>query len=105
MKQSRYAGPLGLLAALALAAAGNASAQDYKARSWAASCASCHGTGGRSAGAVPSIAGRSKADLLTMLNEFKAGKRPAATVMHQYAKGYSDAQLDSIAEYFSRQPR
>ena len=82
-----------------------ASAQDHTARSWAASCASCHGTNGRSAGDVPSLAGRSKGDLLTLLREFKEGKRKTATVMHQYAVGYSDAELERIAEYFSQQPR
>ena len=105
MMHSRNAGRLGLMAALALVSPGNAWAQDDKPPSWAASCASCHGTGGRNAGAVPSIAGRSKADLLTLLMEFKQGKRPTATVMHQYAKGYSDAQLERIAEHFSQQPR
>ncbi|RPI48900.1 MAG: class I cytochrome c, partial [Betaproteobacteria bacterium] len=34
-----------------------------------------------------------------------AGKRKTATIMHQHAKGYSDAQLERIAEYFSQQPR
>lgn len=83
----------------------SALAQDYKARAWAASCAACHGTDGRSPGDVPSLAGRSKADLLGMLKEFKAGKRPTATIMHQHAKGYTDAQLEAIADYFSRQAR
>ncbi|MPZ46658.1 MAG: c-type cytochrome [Betaproteobacteria bacterium] len=105
MARARYAVNFGLIAGLALSWAGSATAQDYAARSWAASCASCHGTDGRSAGAVPSIAGRSKSDLLTLLGEFKAGKRKAATIMHQYAAGYSDAELERIAEYFSRQPR
>lgn len=82
-----------------------ASAQDNKVRSWAASCGACHGTNGRSEGAMRSIAGRSKADLLTMLREFKNDKRPGATVMHQHAKGYTDAQLERIAEYFSQQPK
>jgi cytochrome c553 len=95
---------IALMAHLAVFA-GGASAQDQAARSWAASCASCHGTNGRSAGDVPSIAGRSKGDLLTLLREFKEGKRKTATVMHQYAVGYSDAELERIAEYFSQQPR
>ena len=104
MRRLHHAGNIGLLAVAALLA-GGAAAQDYKARSWAASCASCHGTNGRSAGDVPSIAGRSKSDLLTILKEFKEGKRKTATVMHQYATGYSDAQLERIADYFSQQPR
>ena len=80
-------------------------AQDYKARSWAASCAACHGTNGRSESDVPSIAGRSKADLYAILKEFKEDKRKTATIMHQHAKGYTDAQLERIAEYFSQQSR
>lgn len=76
-------------------------AQDYQARAWAASCAACHGTEGRSGGEVPPLAGKSKADLLNSLMEFKQDKRKTATVMHQHAKGYSDDQLGRIAEYFS----
>jgi cytochrome c553 len=90
---------------VALAGANGASAQDYEARSWAASCASCHGTEGRSESAVPALAGRSKVDLVAVLMEFKSGQRKTATIMHQYAVGYSDQQLERIADYFSRQPR
>lgn len=104
MRESR-AIRIGLIAALAASWAGAAAAQDYAARSWAASCASCHGTNGRSAGDVPSLAGRSKDDLVTLLKEFKAGKRKTATIMHQYAVGYSDEQLERIAAYFAQQPR
>jgi cytochrome c553 len=94
------------LAALASWSTGGA-AQDYKARAWAASCAACHGTDGRSeADEFPALAGKPKADLLKSLREFKSDtgtKKP--TVMHQHAKGYSDAQLERIADYFSRQKR
>jgi cytochrome c553 len=36
------------------------------------------------------------------MQDFKAGKRPA-TVMHQIARGYTDAQIDAIAAYLSAQ--
>lgn len=98
-----HAACIGLIAGLAMH--GCASAQDYSAQSWAASCASCHGTEGRSPGTVPSLAGRSKADLLLIMQEFKQGKRKTATIMHQYAVGYSDQQLERIADFFSRQAR
>jgi cytochrome subunit of sulfide dehydrogenase len=104
MGRARCAASIGLLAGLAFTGTQAAAAEDLAARSWAAGCASCHGTNGRSAGDVPSIAGRSKRDLLTLLKEFKAGKRNA-TIMHQYALGYSDAELERIANYFSQQPR
>lgn len=92
-------------ALVAMAWAGTAAAQDYKARSWAASCFACHGTEGRSEGEFPALAGKSKKDLLDALKEFKAGARKNATVMHQHAKGYTDEQLDRIATYFSQQSR
>jgi len=82
-------------------------AQDYKARAWAASCGGCHGTDGRTeAPEFPALAGKPKAELLQALLEFKndtGTKKP--TVMHQHAKGYSNEQLERIAEYFSRQKR
>jgi cytochrome subunit of sulfide dehydrogenase len=79
-----------------------AHAQDTNAtRNLAATCTACHGTDGISVGGVPpSLAGQSKEYLLQQMNDFKAGKRPA-TIMHQHAKGYTDAQLERIAAYFA----
>jgi cytochrome subunit of sulfide dehydrogenase len=48
----------------------------------------------------PSLAGQSKASLLQQLKDYKDGKRPG-TIMHQHAKGYTDAQLEQIAGYFA----
>ena len=79
---------------------------DSGVRAMAANCAACHGTGGRSAQgtAVPGLAGRGKDELVQAMAQFKAGQRPA-TVMHQIAKGYSDAEVAAISEHFSKQPR
>ncbi|MCC6532932.1 MAG: c-type cytochrome [Burkholderiales bacterium] len=103
MARAKYAWGIiaATLAGMALVAP--AAAQDYKAASWAASCASCHGTRGVGNDTMPRLAGRSKDDLLAMMLEFKADKRKTATIMHQHAKGYTDAQLERIAEYFARQ--
>ena len=89
-------------AVLAASAAVPAQAQDpHAARALAATCFTCHGTDGRSVDNVPpSLAGQGKATLYQQLKDFKEGKRPA-TVMHQHAKGYSDAQLELIAGYFA----
>jgi len=38
------------------------------------------------------------------LTQFKEGKR-AATLMHQIAKGYTDAEIAAMADYFSRLAR
>jgi cytochrome c553 len=74
-------------------------------RSLAANCAACHGTNGNSAGgAIPGLAGMNKEYFLNQLKAFKEGKREA-TVMHQIAKGYSDAEATALGEYFSAQKK
>jgi sulfide dehydrogenase cytochrome subunit len=92
----------GGVAALIVGTAGPVQAQDPNAaRALAATCFTCHGTEGRSVGGVPpSLAGQGRMSLLQQLKDFKEGKRPA-TVMHQQAKGYTDAQLELIAGYFA----
>jgi cytochrome c553 len=73
-------------------------------RDLAANCAICHGTTGRPApgSTVPGLAGRG--DIADIMKQFKDGKREA-TVMHQIAKGYSDAEIAAIAAYFAKQPQ
>ena len=72
----------------------------------AATCANCHGTQGQavSNAAVPGLAGMPAAYLAEQMRAFRGGSRPA-TVMHQIAKGYNDAQIDALAAYFAAQPR
>jgi len=69
----------------------------------AANCANCHGTTGNAKGAMPSLAGQQKAQIVEQMKAFRDGKRPA-TIMHQLAKGYTDPQIEAIADHFSRQP-
>jgi len=73
-----------------------------QARYVAANCANCHGTAGTARGGMPSLAGQSKERLAESFRAFRDGKRPA-TVMHQIAKGYTDQQIDAMAEYFASQ--
>ena len=72
----------------------------------AATCANCHGSNGHpvDGGALPGLAGLPSSYLSEQLQAFKTGKRPA-TVMHQISRGYSDAQLQTLAAYFAAQPR
>ena len=80
-------------------------AQDSAAvRGMAATCTHCHGTDGRSVGITPSLAGVDKGYMAQQMKDFKAGKRPG-TIMHQLAKGYTDAQIEQIAAYFAAQKR
>ena len=79
--------------------AGKAAAEKYN-------CAACHGTNGRAApgSAVAGMAGRPKDSLLEMLVQFRDGRKPA-TLMHQITKGYSEAELAAMADFFSKQSR
>lgn len=79
-------------------------AQELNTRALAATCANCHGTDGRAvAGSgAARLAGQSADFIVTQMQAFRSGSRPA-TVMHQLAKGYSDAQIQALAVYFSAQ--
>ena len=99
-----------VLAALTFAAAAApALAQDAQAlnvRALAATCANCHGTNGQAvpSATVPGFAGLPESNVVEQMKAFKAGSRPA-TVMHQLAKGYSDAQIDAVAAYYAAQKK
>ena len=84
--------------------AGPMSAQAADVRYVAANCANCHGTDGRSAGGggMPGLAGLSETYFIEQMNAFRAGKREA-TIMHQIAKGYTEAEIAQMARYFASQ--
>jgi sulfide dehydrogenase cytochrome subunit len=65
-----------------------------------ASCAGCHGPGGRSPGAIPSIDGKTADYIREALEEFRSGARES-TVMGRHAKAYSDEEIREIAEYLA----
>jgi cytochrome subunit of sulfide dehydrogenase len=97
------------LAALLVAVAGAANAQDTQllpTRSLAANCAACHGTQGRAidGAAVPGLAGMPQGYMSEQMRGFKSGARQV-TLMNQLAKGYSDAQIEQLAAYFAAQKK
>lgn len=78
-------------------------AEPQLGRNLAATCANCHGTDGRVVGtALVRLAGMPANQMRAKLNEFKEGTRQA-TIMHQIVKGFTDEQLQLIADYFARQ--
>ena len=96
------------LFALASLAAGTAAAKDaatLRTRALAATCAQCHGTDGHAVQgeALVKLAGLPQDYILSQLMAFRNGQRPA-TIMHQITRGYSQEQLETLAQYFSRQP-
>ena len=94
------------LGASAVQAQVNAGQDALFIKSLAATCANCHGTAGQavSGSANVTLAGLDKDYIVTQMKAFKSGARPA-TVMHQLSKGYSDAQIDTMAAYFAAQKK
>lgn len=87
----------------------SAQAQDKEAlyvKSLAATCANCHGTNGKAVegSSVTSLAGLDKNYIVAQMKAFQVGTRPA-TIMHQLSKGFSDAQIESLATYFAAQKK
>lgn len=94
---------LGLLAMSAVGLATQSVAAPPSAAMLANACAGCHGTLGASAGpSMPSLASQSKASLVEAMRKFRSGDRPS-TVMGRLAKGYSDADIDALGDFFARQ--
>jgi cytochrome c553 len=68
----------------------------------AASCSGCHATGAKVDSAIPRLIGRSAADITAQMQAFKTGQKPA-TVMDRLAKGFSDEEIQAIAEWYAQQ--
>ena len=63
-------------------------------------CAPCHGTDGKSSGAIPALSGKSADYIVQRMLEFKAGAREG-TVMNRIAKGYRDTEIAAVAQHFA----
>ncbi len=67
----------------------------------ASSCGGCHAPPGVDT-AVPTLHGRSAADITAHMQSFRSGSQPS-TVMDRIAKGFSDAEVEAIAAWYARQ--
>ena len=74
----------------------------HPARVMAGNCFQCHGTNGKG-GPFEGIAGESASEIYSEMKEMqrKTGSGEEA-IMVVHAKAYTDAQLRSIADYFSK---
>ena len=99
-----------IAAALAGGAAAAAAADDVaslRAAALAATCANCHGTAGQAVdrNVVPALAGMPRDQFIAQMKDFRGENTRKATVMHQIAKGFSEAQIEQLAAYFAAQKR
>jgi len=91
-----------LAAALALAAAGNAWAQvGQPGRLLASNCFQCHGTNGKGPG-FDKLAGKSASSIYKELKDYQT-KNKSNDIMAVHASGYTDAQLQALANWLSTQ--
>ncbi len=81
-------------------ATGPAQAEMASGAALANTCFSCHGTDGRSAGDMPTLAGKSETFITEKLKAFKSGSLDA-TIMIRIAKGFSDQEIAALAKFFS----
>jgi len=80
--------------------AAGASANDVQGRNMAAACSGCHGTYQGAHDGVAPLAGGSKDDFVRRMQDYKTGRKQA-NLMHQLAKGYTDAQIEQLGSYFA----
>ena len=88
----------------ALPALAQDDAAALRIRALAANCAGCHGTEGRAPAdsLVPGLAGMPSAYFIMQMKSFQTGARQG-TLMPQLAKGFSEAQVAQLAQYFAAQ--
>jgi sulfide dehydrogenase cytochrome subunit len=88
--------------ALLVSLAGPASAVAADAPPGASSCSGCHPASAAVQTPVARLVGRPAAEIVTAMQAFRAGQRPA-TVMDRIAKGFSESETAAIATWYAAQ--
>jgi cytochrome subunit of sulfide dehydrogenase len=68
----------------------------------AAACSGCHPASSAAEISVPILAGRTAQEIVAQMQAFRSGQR-GATVMDRIAKGYTDAEIEAIADWYQAQ--
>jgi len=80
--------------------AGQAAGDVQAGKAKAASCAGCHGANGEGVGANPALAGKSEAQLVQAMKDYKSGKRDNA-VMKGMVSPLSDGDMANLGAYYA----
>ncbi|MGP0094456.1 MAG: c-type cytochrome [Xanthobacteraceae bacterium] len=93
--------PLGVVACLGFANAAQAAGDAAAGKARAAVCVACHGANGQGAGAAgPALLGKTEAQLLQALQDYKSGKR-ANAVMKGLSASLGDQDMANLAAYYA----
>jgi cytochrome c553 len=88
---------VGLLGTIGAAeAAGDAAAGKTKS----AACVGCHGDKGQGVAPNPALAGKSDADLVKALKDYKSGTKPNP-IMNGLAAALSDQDMEDLAAFYA----
>lgn len=66
-------------------------------------CMGCHAAPAVEGSGIRTLAGRDADDLLAAMQEYRAPGGTASTSMHRVIGGYSDAELQALADHFAGQ--
>jgi len=70
----------------------------------ASSCSGCHAPNAAPGSPVPALNGRPATETVKAMLDFRSEARPA-TVMGRIARGFSDPEIDAIAQWLAKQKR
>jgi cytochrome c553 len=68
----------------------------------AVSCSGCHPASAKVTSPVPRLAGQDRATIVRAMQDFRSGQR-AGTVMDRIAKGFTDDEIQALADWFAAQ--
>jgi cytochrome c553 len=68
----------------------------------ASSCSGCHPASETVTTPIPRLIGRNPADIVSAMQAFRSGARPA-TVMDRIAKGFTEDEARAIADWYGAQ--
>lgn len=90
----------GVVAMFGIASAANAAGDVAAGKAKVKACAGCHGANGEGVKPNPALAGRSEAEIVGALHDYKSGKKPNP-IMKTFASQLSEQDMENVAAYYS----
>ncbi len=89
-----------IVATLGVAGAAHAAGNAAAGKTKAATCVACHGADGKGVAPNPALAGKSEAQQVQALQDYKSGKR-ANAVMKGLTASLSDQDMADLSAYYA----